>query len=391
MKKLVLLCCLFSFYLVYPQQRFQQAEQLYEEAYAHYKKTELALARSLCDASLQIRETPESRYLSGLIFERDYKPLRAVSEYEATVNLNPDFREAVFKKALIYLEFGNPEQAVKDLTSLLNNFSDFHETTSIMFQIDESGGSQNRLMTTNMMESQLYFYRARGYQKLGADEQALNDYSHAIERDHSPDYFIGRGLLHANKRQYVQARQDFKRAIALDSLNHLAWYNLAIIEDDLKLPASLVLGADFAPTLGLLASREMERGNYQIAGIYLNKALEINPKDDLALVNRGRARLKMKQYAAARNDFSKALKVNPKRFESLYLLGNAYFFEKDFTHALAYYDQYLSIDGTNGMIWYNAAMCHFELKNNQNGCHYLARADHYGMVQASAMIKKHCK
>ncbi|MBV6642738.1 MAG: tetratricopeptide repeat protein [Cyclobacteriaceae bacterium] len=390
MKKLVLLCILFAFYQAYSQQRYQQAEQSYQEAFTHYKKGELGLARALIDESIQFRETPESKYLSGLIFEKGHKPLRAVSEYEATVALNPDFREAVFKKALIYLQFGNPEQAVKDLSSLLNTASDFHETTTIMFQIDESGGNQNRLMTTNMMESQLYSYRAQAYQKLGADEQALNDYNKAIELDQTPDYYIGRGLLHAGKKQYVLARHDFNRAIALDSTNHLAWYNLATIDDDVRLPPSLLLGAEFAPTLGLLASREMEKGNYQSARNYLDKALKINPDDDLSLINRGRTKIKMNQHASARSDFNQALRINPQRFESLYLIGNTYFFEKNFKNALAYYDQYLSVDGTNGMIWYNAAMCHFELKGEQDACHYLERADHFGMVQASAMIREHC-
>ncbi len=391
MKKLVLLCLLCPIYLAYPQSRFQQADQLYQEAFNHYKKSELGLARSLVDESIQVQETPESRYLSGLIFEKAHKPLRAVSEYEATVNLNPEYREAVFKKALIYLEYGNPEQAAKDLTSLLNTFSNFHETTTIMFQIDESGGSQNKLMTTNMMESQLHFYRAQAYQKIGADDQALNDYNRAIELEQTPDFYIGRGLLHASTKQHTLARRDFTNAIAHDSTNHLAWYNLATLDDEIVLPPSLLLGAEFAPTLGLLASREMEKGNYPTARNYLDKALKINPEDDLSLVNRGRAKLKMKQYASARNDFNQALRVNPQRYESLYLIGNAYFFEKNFKHALAYYDQYLSIDSANGMIWYNAAMCHFELEADLDACHYLERADHYGMVQASAMIQKHCE
>tara|TARA_Y100001980_G_C14556900_1_gene352844 strand:+ start:29930 stop:31105 length:1176 start_codon:yes stop_codon:yes gene_type:complete len=391
MIRLVLLCLLFPIYIAYPQQRYQQAEQLYQQAFTHYKKSELGLARSLVDESIQFHETAESRYLSGLIFEKDQKPLRAVSEYEATVSLNPEFREAIFKKSLIYLEFGNPEQAVKDLTLLINTFNDFHETTTIMFQIDESGGNQNKLMTTNMMESQLHFYRAQAYQKLGADEQAINDYNEALSLDRTPDYYIGRGLLHSNNKQYVLARHDFTQAIALDSANHLAWYNLAILDTDVSLPPSVLLSAEFAPTLGLLATREIEKGNYQTARNYLDKAIKINPDDDLSLVNRGRAKLKMNDYASARNDFNQALRVNPQRFESLYLIGNAYFFEKNFKHALAYYDQYLAVDGTNGMVWYNAAMCHFENENDQDACHYLERADHYGMVKASAMIKEHCK
>jgi len=391
MKKLVLLFWLFTAYLAYPQQRHQLAEQLYQQAFNHYKKSELGLARSLVDESILLYDSPDSRYLSGLIFEEDQKPLRAVSEYEAAVNLKPEFREAIFKKALIYLAFGNPEQTVKDLTTLLNTFSDFHETTTVMFQIDESGGKQNRLLTTNMMESQLYFYRAQAYQKIGSEEQALNDYEVAIGLESTADYYIGRGLLHSRSKNFEKARLDFIRAIALDSTNHLAWYNLATIDDDVVIPGAMLMGAEFAPTLGLLASRAMEKGNYQAALNYLDNALRVDPQDVLSLINRGRSRLKLKQYASARNDFNNALKIDPQRFESLYLLGNTYFYEKHYSNALAYYDKYLSIDSFNGMVWYNAAMCHFELKDDQEACHYLERADHYGMVQAHALIKKHCK
>ncbi|XOV94437.1 MAG: tetratricopeptide repeat protein [Bacteroidota bacterium] len=390
MKKLVSLFFFFLIFSAQGQQRIQEAYDLYQEAFQHYKKNEPGLARSVIDASLAIHETADSRYLSGLIFERDNKSLRAVSEYEAAVRLDPEYREAVFKKALIYLQFGNPEQAITDLSTLINTFDGGHATRSIMFQIDESGSNQNRLLTTNMMEAQLYQYRARAYQNTGDIGRALTDYNMALSIEALPDYFIGRGLLHLKNKNPQLAREDFLHAIEIYSSNHLAWYNLAVIDDKTVLPESLVLGADFAPTLSLLASKEIEKENYEKASEYLDQSILIQPNDVLSLINRGRVRLKLRKYPDARRDFSQAFKLDPKSVESLYLIGNSYYYEKNFKNALAYYQQYLSVDPMNGMIWFNAAMCHFELKNNDEACHHLSMADNYGMVQAAALLRKHC-
>ncbi len=391
MRWLFLLSCCFFFLQGFPQQQTEQAFDMYQEAYSNYKKNELGLARYLVDQSIGMRETADSRYLSGLIFEGDQLPLRAVSEYEAAVDLNPEYREAYFKKALIYLKHGNPEQAVRDFSYLINTYNRSEETTSIIFQIDESGGNQNKILTTNMLEAQLYHYRGQAYQKLDDYEKALADLNSALLLEPVPDYYISRGLLRVKMKNSAAARNDFKEAIEIDPDNSLAWYNLALIDDNLTLPPTLSLDSDFAPTLSLLASRAMDRGDYNQARQYLDQSLDIDPGDELSLINRGRAKLKLDQYSSARSDFVQAYRINPQRSESLYLTGNTYFYEKNYARALAYYNQFLAIDPGNGMVWYNAAMCHFELGDKQDACHFLSMANQHGMVQAPAMINRHCR
>lgn len=390
MKRLALLFLLFSFFSGFSQ-RQQEAKILCNQAYRHYQKNELGLARHLVDQSISLLPTAESRYLSGLIFESERKPLRAVAEYEATVIMNPDSKEAYFKKALIYLSEGNPRNAINDFTFLINSYDHTEETTSVFFQIDESGGSQNKIMTFNMLEAQLYHYRGQSFQEMESFDQALDDYNTAIRLEPTPDYFISRGLLHMRLRKSASAVMDFREAVQIDPDNHVAWYNLALVDDNLSLPPSLTIGADFAPTLSLLASKEMDKRNYRQAIKYLNQAISINPRDALSLINRGRAKIKINQYANARADFVNAQKIDPKRSESLYLIGNSFFYSRRYKEALAYYNQYLAIDTENGNIWYNAAMCHFEIGNKNEACHFLQLASSNGMSKANSMMARYCR
>ncbi len=391
MKWLFVIGFIVLLFTCYSQSGVRDAELLYQEAYEHFKNQELGLARSLIEESFVKYETSKARYLNGLMYESEGRELRAVSEYEAAVKLDPQYREAIFNKALIYLRFGDPSQTVSDLTTLINTQDQIHETTTILFQVDEAGANQNRIMTTNMMEAQLYHYRGQAYQKLDQPELALNDFENAISIEKKPDYLISRGLLYVTNERYDQAVKDFEHAISLDSGNHVAWYNLAVLEENTKIPISLIQSAEFAPTLSLLASREIKKGDLKKAITYLDKAIAIDATDAFSLINRGRILLKLSQYGKARRDFNTAFEISPKNIECLYLIGNAYFFEKNFKNALAYYDQYLAVDGLNGMIWYNAAMCHFEMDNSQEGCHYLQLADQMGMEQAMSMRNKHCK
>ena len=371
------------------QSKSERAQLLYQEARDLYRNRNLAAAIDKCEESLSITSTADAYYLSGLIYEAQGKDLRSVSAYEAALKIDPDYNEALFQKAIIYLNYGDPAQSIKDFNALIAK-GGVNQTKGIYFENDPSGASGTSVVSLATLEGKIYYYRAQAYSKLERFELALKDYNEAIELDSAADYYVGRGLVYMKQDQNALAEVDFKNAISIDPSNQLAWYNLALINPSTKLPLELLEDHSFAPTLGLLAAQSMVDGDYKTAIKYLSQAIK-NHEESLHYTNRGRAYIKLKKYDQARNDFNAARRIEPTRFECLHLIGNTYFFQKNYQLAISFYNQYLTVNPQNAMVWFNAAMSYLELESELDACHYLNRANNLGMVQAKEMIDKYCR
>ncbi|MEQ8473754.1 MAG: tetratricopeptide repeat protein [Marinoscillum sp.] len=366
------------------------ANQYYEEALKAYRRRSLTTADQAINQAINLKPNAKSYYLSGLIYEAMEKDLRAVSAFEAAVKLDPEYNEAIFQKALIYLNYGDPEQAFKDFNILLSK-DEVPQTRGIYFESDPTGEKSTKVMSMANMKSRLYHYRAQALTRLQRYNEALDDYNDAIGLDTLADYYVSRGLLHVKMSNDPDAIRDFEWAIVLEPQNQLAWYNLALLKPSIDLPDDLLAEMSFGPTLGLLASRAMDDGKYDEARRYFDQSIKNDPKDPLTYVNRGRTLVKLNMFAEARNDFNQARALDPTRFECLYLTGNTYFLEQDYESSIAFYNQYLTVDPKNAMVWYNAAISYLELDNPMEACHYLNKAQSLGMLQADEVIDKHCR
>lgn len=371
------------------QTKGQTAMKLYESAQQQFRVGNLEEASGLIRESLILQPTAKSYYLQGLIYEAGERDLRALASYEAVLKLNPDYSEVVFQKGLIYLEYGDPSQALKDFTRLIDE-GETKETRGIYFQVDPLGKSQHQVLSMVTLTASLHHYRGQAQEKLGNFQEALVDYDLAIEKDTDPDFLVSRALLYNKVDSLDQAIRDLRLAVQIDSGHQLAWYNLTLLDTTAVLPDRLLDNAEFAPTLGLLASRAMEAENYSQARKYFNEALK-KTEDPLTYINRGRLMLKMEAYESARKDFNRARQLEPMRIEALYLIGNSFFYQKDYANANAYYDQYLTADSMNGMVWLNGAMSLLEQKKLEQACHYLHRAEILGMAQAKSLTERYCQ
>ena len=94
-------------------------------------------------------------------------------------------------------------------------------------------------------------------------------------------------------------------------------------------------------TRGIMAAKS---GNYSQAIKLYNKALEMDPENDLAYFNRGLAKIKLKDYLGAISDFDKAIEINPQYAEAYLnrasLKGNM----DDYRGAISDYDKALEIN-----------------------------------------------
>ena len=365
------------------------SQDYYDQARASFNRGNLDSARYFIDKNLTRRPTTEDYFLSAMIHEAQHKNLRALADYEAVVQKDRGNLEAYFQKGLIYYNSASTEQAIQDFTYVIDNQSG-SETKAVYYGVDPTGAKGTFLTTLQSMVGRVYQYRGMAYQKQGNYKAALADFTKAFEYDTIADCYVNRSQLYVKMGKETEAIKDLKAAIEVDPSSYHAWYNLAILDETTQLPTSLLSDEEFTPMLNLVGANAYESGNYKQAAMYHTKAIEANPRDDLAYLSRGKSLLRTGAYGRARQDFIKAMQLNSRRTEAFYLIGNSFFYEKKFKEAIGFYEQYLSIDRGYGNVWFNAAMAYLNLKDSRKSCEYLEKASELGMHQADDMLARHC-
>jgi tetratricopeptide (TPR) repeat protein len=135
------------------------------------------------------------------------------------------------------------------------------------------------------MEANSYFNRALTYGKKGQHDQAIADYTKAIEINpgHAMAYY-NRGRAYAiGKGQYDQAIADYTKAIEINPGHAMAYCNRAL-------------------TYG-------KKGQYGQAIADYNKAIEINPRFILAYNNRGIVMMKLGNTKMACSDWKQTCEL----------------------------------------------------------------------------------
>ncbi|MEP1094716.1 MAG: tetratricopeptide repeat protein [Cyclobacteriaceae bacterium] len=370
-------------FLLFSQDDFDLARK-------HFGENNIDSARFYINKSLRRNPQPDDYFLSGLIHESENKSLRALADYEAVVKVEPSNLEAYFQKGLIYYNSASAEQAIEDFTFVIENHSKSN-TNAIYFGNDPFGKKGTFLTSLQSMVGNVYQYRGMAYQKLGDNEKALMDFNKSFEFDTLADFYVNRSQLYAKTERESLAINDLEQALKIEPQNYLAWYNLALLDETAMLPNYLLEDEEFSPMLNLLGANAYESGQYAMATQYLTKAIENNPNEELAYLNRGKALLQTKAYKQARVDFLKALQINNSNPEVFFLIGNSFFYEENFEDAIGFYERYLSVDQGYKNVWYNAAMAYLSTEKTDRACECLKNSDRLGMEQAADQIKKFCE
>jgi tetratricopeptide (TPR) repeat protein len=92
--------------------------------------------------------------------------------------------------------------------------------------------------------------------------------------------------------------------------------------------------------------------DYSSAIIDLNKSIDINPKLFISYLNRGLAKMKLRQANNAIKDFDNVLKLIPNFLDAIYYKGLGLAFLKNYDDAIAQFDRCINIDDKFAMAYY---------------------------------------
>ncbi len=272
---------------------------------------------------------------------------------------------------------------------------------------DEAAKLYTRFIERNPSCVTCYYFRGRCYQKMNKVQEAFADYSKTISLDNKyVRAYLNRGMLlisggqpelavkdnnmvlmlttddtlkkaaYVNNgtckvafRDFEGAKQDYLKAMAIDSMDAGVRNNLAQIYDELGQPDKAIeelektyrLDTTFAGPLVNIGFIKSKQGDYKGAVSYCDRALKLE-KNAITYNNRGYAKLKLKQYSQALDDIDLALKMYP---------GNSYAYR-------------------------NRALVYFEMKKNKKACEDLLKARELGFEkqyggEVEDLIRQKCR
>jgi tetratricopeptide (TPR) repeat protein len=197
------------------------------------------------------------------------------------------------------------------------------------------------------------FNRGVAYGETGQWDKAVTDYTRVLMFD--PGHvkaFYNRGLAYANLGQWSKAVEDYSKVIRLESGNTNAFYNRGLAYLNLGLWDKAI--TDFSETVELdphygqaFYTRGIARGNLrqwdQAISDY-TQALAINPNSRDIWSNRGVAYSNLGEWVKAIEDYSAAIRIDPAFTTAWYNRGVAYANTKQWDKAIADYSKTLELD-----------------------------------------------
>lgn len=189
--------------------------------------------------------------------------------------------------------------------------------------------SLNALDNTNVeFETDVMYYLAKARMDYGEYDEAAQVYTDMLKLKKDPDVYFRRGTVYLELGEPEKAAADFDAAVA-DSRDYDMY--LRIWESYQK------------------ADQDME------GEAYLDRALEIKPKEAQDYSSRGRVYYEMKDYDSAREELTRAIQEGDD--EAVLILGKVYLAMEDAASARGMYQEYLQ-DGENDAKAYNGlALC----------------------------------
>ncbi len=376
----------------------RSAEEYYEIGNNDLRKGQYELAAVYFDSAINLNpKNPEYFLARGQAKELNRDDVGALADYHAALKINPNYRVAHFKRALIYHKKGNYKQAVKDFTFLINNVESW-ETSAIVykgFSVNENGEYQlGGINTLEEMLADMYVHRAMSYQKMGFKTPTIMDYNKAIElNNHDPNYYVSRGSYKLDQGDKKGAIADYRAALKINQHHRAALYNLSFLVDDEErdeINKTLYGQGDFAMAFSKRAFENFQKGHYEAALADYDSALIIRSDNANDLMNRGIVKAKLERHQQAIRDFKSSVYHDNTLIRNFVLMGNSYQAMGNYRASIEFYQRYLENAGPDGGVYYNLGLSYMKFHNETEACQTFRKAIEMGEERAEAPMDIVC-
>ena len=191
----------------------------------------------------------------------------------------------------------------------------------------------DRQQQRGQASTELFRQRGLAYQFLGKNDEAISDYSEALnlEPGHH-ETLIRRGQVYSSLNDHQSATKDFSKVIHVDQANDAARYCRAmsllaqgkIAEANSDLSVAIKLAPEHPGYHVLLAELNQKSGNAPGVLAAYDQAILCDPTDAATYRRRGSVHVSAQNYLNAISDFTHSLELRPRQIELLVQRGSAY-------------------------------------------------------------------
>lgn len=252
----------------------------------------------------------------------------------------------------------------------------FYRGNSFLFsnKLQEAIADYSAAIEADPNFAQAYFNRAFARSERGDNDGAVQDYTAAIRLASDEDAFNNRGvayaeLARANKDDsyYELAIKDYSEAIKINSAYSYAFYNQGDAYSNLMVNRKERVGQKWL-------TDEETKQRYEEAITSYTNAINIDPHFEEAYNNRADAHRVMGRDQDAISDYSEAIRINPNYHLAWYNRGNVYFALKEHRKALNDYTQAVLNNPANADYYYNRGNTYAELAETETDLSYYTLA-----------------
>lgn len=354
----------------------RRANRLKTQNYGFLAKTRCLLTMSI---ALALLACGDQRADEAILFfqkanfsARQSEPREAIRLYGEAIEKKPDFADAYNNRGLIFQKLGDLEKALADFTRALELDPDYWEAyynraqaLADAGQYRESLVDLSRLPKTYRDSAYVLVSTGNAKSHLGDLAGALADYNLALLKNpSSAEALINRGYLFFSEKRYAQAGEDFRKALQLDSTQHTAYNNLALIE--------------------------AQTGNFIRALQLADQALARKPGEATYLNNRGFFLLKLNRLADGRAAIESALRLNDANAWAWRNRGLHHLLNGDAVLALADLKKAETLDPSVESLYFYLGEAHRLARNQAEACRAYRKAKQLGDPSVTPELLKGC-
>ncbi len=375
------------------------ATEYFEKGEVSLEKKEYFSAQAHFTECLRIDPLYAEAYrLRGITREHLGERAKALTDYNVYVDLKPNDPEAHFSRAILRFESGQYLLARQDFLMLLTLPP--VETNTIYYRQEKYNAGATKIFTASHTgKDQIFNYLGLIETKVNRNDKAISWMDSALHlAPDNPSYWINRGTIKFDRKDYKGAMADLEEAIKLEPDNSLALHNMATVKSAMgETSASEILLSEAIEKNKDLPFPLAERGYQRLLKNDLKGALEdydevvrLEPLDEENFINRGLVKEKMKDLSGALKDFAKAIEINDKNERAWLSHGNIMSKMKNWNEAIDDYNVAIILDGTYALAFFNRAMAHVNVKNATAACKDLKRSEELGLRIEENLKKKIC-
>lgn len=360
---------------------------------------EYALSR-YNDAVITDPEYADALMKRAALYEQTGRQREAAIDYQRAISLNPysvHIYDQRIRKEMIASDYLNPmdkeDKTNEEIERLIDDCIQWDAYSTALANIDTllSRGFEPILE----MEKKALIYFLTG--ELDSSQAVIRD----IENMTDASYMAAdiSGLIQLKRGNTNGAIAHFNRAISIDPTFPVFYFNRSMAHrmngntnEALKdLNASIKKSKENAEAYVLRALIKKESGDLNGALQDYSSAIAVNPNNSKALHNRGYVLKLMGDYTSALNDATALVKLDPNTPEHWNLKGNLHFLYNEFEEAIQAFTNAIAMHPEYAEAYYNRGLAQLMNYMLAQGCADLRESEALGYDGADEVYSNYCE